>query len=199
MNEYVLGWLSTYGLIAYFLIIAVVSIGIPFPITLMLIVVGSFVEQGAMELWQVIVVGVAGAVTGDQIGYSIGRFGGQRVINKIVKHFDAEEKLEKAKEFTKKWGGTGIFFSRWLITLFGPWINITSGAIRYPWTRFIFWDIAGEICWVVLYVTLGRIFSDRVQEIADLTGNLTWVIFGLILAAFLGWNLLGSFRAHAKT
>ena len=199
MNEYLLQWLSSYGLAAYFIILVISSAGIPFPITLMLIVVGSFVEQGEMELWQVIVLGVAGAVVGDQIGYCIGRFGGRRVVNKIVKRFNAEEKLEKAKKFTEKWGGTGIFLSRWLITLFGPWINITSGAIHYPWGKFIFWDIAGEICWVLLYVMLGKLFSDRVQEIADLAGNLTWVFFGLVFAGLLGWKLISFFRVPAET
>lgn len=199
MNEYLLQWLSSYGLAAYFLILVISSAGIPFPITLMLIVVGSFVEQGEMELWQVIVIGVAGAVTGDQIGYSIGRFGGRRVVNKIVKRFNAEEKLEKAKKFTKKWGGTGIFLSRWLITLFGPWINITSGAIHYPWLKFLFWDILGEICWVLLYVMLGKIFSDRVQEISDLAGNLTWVFVGLVFAGLLGWKVVSFLRVPAET
>lgn len=155
----------------------------------MLIVAGSFVEQGEMDLWQVLSLGVAGAVIGDQIGYCIGRFGGRRLIAKIVERFGGADKIEKAKDFTNRWGGAGIFFSRWLITLLGPWINITSGATKYPWNRFLFWDIAGEICWVVLYVMLGKIFSDRVQEISDLTGNLTYVIFGIIVAAILGWKL----------
>ena len=119
----------------------------------------------------------------------IGRFGGRRLIAKIVERFGGADKIEKAKDFTNRWGGAGIFFSRWLITLLGPWINITSGATKYPWNWFLFWDIAGEICWVVLYVMLGKIFSDRVQEISDLTGNLTYVIFGIIVAAILGWKL----------
>lgn len=199
MSEYLLEWLSTYGLAAYFIILTVASAGVPFPITLMLLVVGSFVEQGEMELWQVIVVGVAGAVTGDQIGYCIGRFGGSRLIDKIVKRFGGKEKIEKAKKFTEKWGGSGIFFSRWLITLFGPWINIASGAVDYSWWRFIFWDVAGEICWVVLYVMLGKIFSDRVQEIVDLSRNLTWAIVGIVFIILLGWKITVFFRAPIET
>ena len=198
MNDYLLQWLSAYGLAAYFLILVISSAGIPFPITLMLIIVGSYVEQGEMELWQVLTIGVAGAVAGDQIGYAVGRFGGSRLVGRMSHRAGGEEKVEKAKNFTKKWGGAGIFFSRWLITLFGPWINITSGAVRYPWGKFIFWDIAGEICWVLLYVMLGKIFSDRVQEISDLMGNLTWVIFGLVIAGLLGWNLIGFFRTPAE-
>lgn len=77
----------------------------------------------------------------------------------------------------------------------GPWINLSSGITAYPWTRFILWDVLGEVLWVVLYVMLGKIFSDRVQGLAELLGNLTWVILGLLVAAFLGWKLINYLRA----
>jgi hypothetical protein len=64
-----------------------------------------------------------------------------------------------------------MFFSRWLVTELGPWLNVTSGIAGYPWRRFIFWDVLGEVLWVVLYVMLGYIFSDRVQYIAEILGN----------------------------
>ena len=64
------------------------------------------------------------------------------------------------------------------MTELGPWINVTSGIAAYPWPRFIIWDALGEVLWVVLYVMLGYIFSDRVQYIAEILGNLAWAIPG---------------------
>lgn len=49
----------------------------------------------------------------------------------------------------------------------------------------------------MIYVSLGRAFSDQVQTIASLLGNLTWVIVGLLAAALLGWKLFG--RSQAPT
>jgi membrane protein DedA with SNARE-associated domain len=60
----------------------------------------------------------------------------------------------------------------------------------YPWTRFFVWDLLGEVLWVVLYVMLGMLFSGRVQALAEVLGNLAWVIVGLIAAMILGWKLL---------
>jgi len=105
-----------------------------------------------------------------------------------------EAKVKKAEGFSKRWGGTGIFFSRWLVTALGPWINLTSGIARYPWRRFLVWDVFGELLWVVVYVGLGYTFSDRVQTIAELLGNLAWAIVGLVVASILGWKLLQYFR-----
>ncbi len=63
--------------------------------------------------------------------------------------------------------------------------------------RFLALDVAGEVLWLVIYVSLGRAFSDQVQTIASLLGNLTWVIVGLLAAALLGWKLFG--RSQAPT
>lgn len=111
----------------------------------MMLAVGSFVEQGELKLWQVLVVGSAGAIVGDQIGYCIGRFGGRRLVKKITDRFGGADKIERSHDFMTKWGGPGIFFSRWLVGPLGPWINISSGITEYPWKRFIIWDVLGEV------------------------------------------------------
>jgi membrane protein DedA with SNARE-associated domain len=197
--DQLLAWLSLYGVPALFIILVVTSAGIPFPDTLLLLVVGSFVEQGEMKLWQVLVVGSAGAIIGDQIGYGLGRWGGRRLVRRITNKMGGADKIKRAEAFSKRWGGAGIFFSRWLVGPLGPWINLSSGITAYSWPRFIFWDALGEVLWVVLYVMLGNIFSDRVQDLAELLGNLTWVIVGVIAATILGWKLFQYFRNSGVT
>jgi membrane protein DedA with SNARE-associated domain len=58
--------------------------------------------------------------------------------------------------------------------------------------------VLGEALWVVLYVLLGRLFSDRVQEMSDLLGDFMWMIIGLIFVVILGWNLLKYFRSPSS-
>jgi hypothetical protein len=41
---------------------------------------------------------------------------------------------------------------------------------------------------------LGYVFSDRVQYITEILGNLAWAILALIVAAILGWKLFRYFR-----
>ena len=199
MIDQLMGWLSLYGVPALFGILVVTSAGVPFPVTLMLLAVGSFVSQGEMKLWQVIVVGSAGAIVGDQIGYCLGLWGGRRLVLRITNKVGGGDKIKRAEAFSKRWGGAGVFFSRWLVGPLGPWINLSSGITAYPWHRFILWDVLGEVLWVVLYVMLGKFFSDRVQELAELLGNLTWVIVGVIAATILGWKLFQYFRNSGGT
>jgi hypothetical protein len=42
-------------------------------------------------------------------------------------------------------------------------------------------------------------FSDRVQYLAEILGNLAWVILGLIVAAILGWKVLKYFSPRAES
>jgi len=159
-----------------------------------LVAAGSFAKQGEMRLLPVIVAGSLAAILGDQIGYGISRWGGRRLIDRITRRLGGAEKVRKAEALSKKWGGPGIFFSRWLITELGPWLNVSSGISGYPWRRFIFWDVLGEVLWVSLYVMLGYVFSDRVQYIAEILGNLAWAILAFIVAIILGWKLFRYFR-----
>jgi membrane-associated protein len=200
LTDQLLASLLVYGLPLLFGVIVIVSAGVPFiPISLMLVAAGSFAAQGSMKLWQVMIVATIGAVTGDQIGYGVSRWGGRGLILKLSRKLGGEAKIQQAESLSKRWGGLSIFLSRWLVTALGPWLNVTSGIARYPWRRFILWDVLGQALWVVLYVMLGYIFSDRVQYIVELLGNLAWAILAFIVAAVLGWKLLRYFWPAEST
>ena len=195
MTDQILSWLSLYGVAALFGILMIASAGVPFPVTLLLVAAGSFTNQGEMTLWHVLLSGSCGAIAGDQLGFGLARWRGRTLIKWLTDRIGGAEKIEKAESFTQKWGGAGIFFSRWLFTPLGPWINITSGIAGYSWPRFLLWDVLGEILWVVLYVLLGYFFSDRVQEVAELLGDLKWVTLGAVVAIVAGWKSIQYFRA----
>lgn len=195
LTDQLLAALSLYGLPVLFGVIAIAATGVPMPVTLMLVAAGSFVELGEMKLWQVLVVASSAAVLGDQIGYALGRWGGRSVLERLRRRKNGEAKIAQARAFAKRWGGAGIFFTRWLVTPLGPWLNLTSGIANYPWGAFLIWDVLGETLWVVIYVLLGKFFSGRVQALLDILGNLSWVIVGLIAAVILTWQLLRSLRS----
>jgi membrane protein DedA with SNARE-associated domain len=190
VTDQVLAALLIHGLPVLFGVILICSVGVPFPISLMLVAAGSFVEQGDMKLWQVIAVASIAAVLGDQIAYGLSRWAGPRLIKRLSRRIGAGTKIKEAEALAKRWSGAGIFLSRWLVTALGPWVNVASGIANYPWRRFLFWDVLGEVLWVILYVGIGYFFSDRVQAIAEILGNLAWVIAGLIVTVILGWRLV---------
>jgi membrane protein DedA with SNARE-associated domain len=152
------------------------------------------ISQGAMNLWWAIGAAGAGSILGDQAGYAIGRWGGPAIITKLSGLFGKRANLEAMEAKAKAWGGPGIFITRWLLSALGPWINLASGTARYPWRRFLFWDILGEFTGAALFISLGRLFNDRVMALYGVLGNLTWAIAALLAAIFLGYQLLAHLR-----
>ena|ERR1039457_2946707 len=197
-TDHLLAALLLYGLPALFSVLVVASVGAPIPASLMLVAAGSFVEQGEMKLWLVVIVASTAAVMGDQIGYGMARWVGRRLVARITHKIGGEDKIRKAEALAKRWGGPGIFISRWLVTSLGPWLNVTSGIAEYPWSRFILWVVLGDVLWVVMNVMLGYIFSDRVQAIAEVLGYLGWIILGFIVAVILGWKILKYLRPQNR-
>src|SRR5580692_9296379 len=135
MSEQVLAALARYGAPALFAIVAIAAVGVPLPVTLILIVTGSLAAQGAMNLWLAIAIAAVGSVAGDQVGYAVGRWGGKRLVGRLSRLIGDAERIEEMDVKARRWGGAGVFFSRWLITPLGTWINLASGAAEYSWLR----------------------------------------------------------------
>jgi len=194
MSEQLLAAVSQYGAPALFGIVAIAALGVPLPITLLLIVSGSMVSQGAMNLWWTIGAAGAGSILGDQAGYVIGRWGGGVAVARLGGLLGRRAGLEAMEAKARAWGGPGIFLTRWLISALGPWINLASGTAGYPWHRFLLWDALGEFTGAALYISLGRFFSDHVMALYGMLGDLTWAVAALLIAVVLGYQLLAHLR-----
>jgi membrane-associated protein len=189
LSEQLLGELALYGTPLLFGITVISCAGVPLPASLLLIAAGSFADHGEMNGPLVVTFASLGAVLGDQIGYMLGRWGDRALTARVSRWLGSEERLAQAEAHARKWGGTGIFITRWLATPLGPFVNLASGFMRYSWFRFLLWDIVGEVLWVALYVGVGEVFSHRVQMLSGLFGQVTWAVAALFIAMVLGWML----------
>lgn len=166
---------------ALFVILAVNCLGVPFPTSLIMLAIGALAAQDQWPLTTFLGWGILGAVAGDQLGYLLGRLGFGLIAAQSTKYAWLSSVLRSAESFEGRWGDLGIFLSRWLFSPLGPYVNLFAGMTAYSWVRFTMWDIAGESVWVGIYMGLGVAFSRSVQNLADLLGDLTWmVVFGAI-------------------
>jgi membrane-associated protein len=199
LGEQLLGGLTSYGIPLLCGITFISSAGAPLPVSLLLIAAGSFADHGDLNFSAVIVFATLSAVAGDFVGFSIGRWGDRRMARKVSVWLGSEERLQQAEEHARKWGGTGIFLTRWLLTPLGPFVNLVSGFADYPWIQFFFWAASGELLWVALYATLGRVFSHRVQELSAILGDASWALLALAFGAFIFWIIFRSANADPES
>jgi membrane protein DedA with SNARE-associated domain len=194
MRDQLLAAVSQYGSPALFAVVMIASMGAPLPIALLLIVTGSLSAQGAMNTWTAIAVAGSGSVIGDLAGYSIGRWGGTKLINHFSRIIGGPHRLEEIEQRARHRAGLYIFLTRWLLAPLGPWVNLASGIASYPWARFLVWDMLGEFFGVALYITLGQIFSDRVIALDSVLGDATWGLVALTVALVMARALYGYVR-----
>lgn len=189
--------LASYGAIAVFVSVLLAAVGVPLPVSFLLIAAGSFIEAGELDFWPIIIAATVGACIGDHLGYLIGRYGGRAFIGRLGARLGAQAAIEQAEATSARWGGVAVFFSRWLVTAIGPYINLLSGVSRGGLLSFTPAVIAGELIWVTGYVYLGRLFNDRVSELSAMLGDATGLVLATLAAIVLLVVLVQRWRAVA--
>ncbi|MBO6725363.1 MAG: DedA family protein [Rhizobiaceae bacterium] len=194
MSAELLEFFTVYGLSAVVVILAIGQFGVPLPTSILLMTVGALLVEGDISAAEAFFWSLGGAVAGDQLGFAVGRFGGQGVRNAVANKPRLEAQLAKAEAYSARWGAMGVFLTRWLISPLGPMVNVVSGLARMRWLTFLAWDIAGETIWVGGYLALGYLFSSSISAIADLISNAAWLLAAAAVTLFLGWRLIKAAR-----
>src|SRR3954469_21313132 len=78
---------------------------------------GVLANQHKLPLWAVLVCGVAGAIIGDSVGYSVGKRYGEALLSKIPNRILKDESLHKAEESIRHNGGKAVFVGRFTTAL----------------------------------------------------------------------------------
>jgi len=194
MTEQLLDTLALYGIPAAALLLAIGQVGIPMPTSLALLALGALAANGDADVSSAFIWAVAGCTLGDQAGYFVGRLVMQQASDRPGMIGKLARRARKAEPHLQKWGGSGVFLSRWLFTPLGPPVNYASGATRLSWPLFTLWGLAGETLWVTIYIVLGYVFGSNIEALANVLGNLSMALALLAIAAFLGWRLLHAAR-----
>ncbi|WP_425052462.1 DedA family protein [Psychromarinibacter sp. S121] len=197
MIETILAAVPVYGLWIVTLATFLSCLAMPIPSSLVMLTAGAFVAAGDLSLVWVVVLAWVGAVLGDQAGFLLGR-GGGRLGERLTRSGKAAELMERAHAFSERHGGPGVFFSRWLVSPLGPYMNLVSGATRMRWLRFALWGAAGEAVWVAIYVGLGYSFSDSITAVAQVAGNFSGALAAGAVAIGLGLWLRAALRRDRR-
>jgi len=159
------GPLNHYGLWAVLLLVLLEDFGIPVPGETVLIAAAIYAGAGRLNVVAVGCIGFIAAVTGDNIGYAIGRFGGRAVVLRWGKYvFITEERLGKAEDFFDHHGGKIIVIARFVEGLRQA-NGIIAGIAEMHWLRFVAFNALGAALWVGTWVTAGYFAGQHIGSI----------------------------------
>jgi membrane protein DedA with SNARE-associated domain len=185
MTTFLSNLVGTYGYWLIFALVGVESIGIPVPGESTLLAAAVYAgSTHRLSITLVIVLAIAGAIVGDNIGFLIGQAGGYRFLRRYggIIRLD-EHRLKLGQYLVARYGTRMVFFGRFIAVLriFAAFLAGTNGM---PWRRFALANAAACIVWAsvmgMLGFQLGASFTGPFGIVALLIAALI-AAFGILL------------------
>lgn len=193
LNE--LGYLAVFGLVL------VEDFGIPVPGETMLILGAVYAGSGRLNVIVVGLVGFAGAVIGDNVGFAIGHFGGRPLVERFGRYvFLTPKRVEAATAFFGRHGGWIIIVARFIEGLRQA-NGIIAGTTGMHWGRFLAFNAIGAALWVVVWTSVGYLAGSNLGAIYDAItryAGYVAVAIGVLLVGYLAWRILRARRRQRQ-
>jgi membrane-associated protein len=139
-------------------------IGFFLPGDSLLITAGLVAATGALNIWWLNVLLIAAAIIGDSVGYAIGVRIGPRLFTREKSWLFNPRHVERTREFYARHGAKTIVIARFvpIIRTFAP---VVAGVGQMAYRRFLFYNVAGGVGWVVSMTWAGYLLGHAVPDI----------------------------------
>lgn len=180
VSQWALTSLTTYGVPMLIFIAFIGSLGIPFPITLVIVAAGAFARTGALDWRLALLACVVGAALADHSEYLLGRLAQPW----LKRRYADNVAWQKAQSIINRQGVWAILLTRFWLTPLAPAVNVIAGS-RYPLVRFMFLDLLGQLIWVLLYGGLGFFFAAEWEAMSRAASLFSAVSIALFFATLV--------------
>lgn len=105
-----------------------------------------------------------GSVLGAQVGYYLGRSGGNALLRKSTRpQFHAA--VTRAREYLDKYGEAKAIVLARFVPVVRTVLNPVAGVLKVPVTTFTLWQIIGGLTWSMGVTTAGYLLGSRIPNI----------------------------------
>ncbi len=196
--ERIVDWVEPAFLTAGYVIIAggvllerSMFIGLIIPGDVILALGGVYAAQGKLNLVAVIVVGTLAAITGESIGFWLGRRYGAGMIRHVpvLGRFLAD-RLGDAEDYFKRHGGKTVAIGRYA-TAAGAFVPFSAGVGKMPYRRFMAFDVPAIAVWATGISIFGYVFGRNLAFVDKALSRFGLIVLGLVTVIFLArwlWN-----------
>jgi membrane-associated protein len=177
-----------WALLLLFVLLTLESFGLPLPGETALIACAVLASQGSLSIVAVVVVAVAAAIIGDNLGYWAAREGGRPLLqrHRLTRAY-AERYLPRGERFFARHGGKTVFLGRFVAVLrvTAAWI---AGLSHMSWWRFLAWNAAGGIVWATTIALISYYLGDAAASALNRYG--LFAAGGALLLSALGFLIV---------
>lgn len=136
--------------------------------------------DATIDPWLMAATLIVAAILGDAVNYAIGFRLGPKVFKDEGARFLKKKHLERTQAFYEKHGGKTIILARFMpiIRTFAPFV---AGIGRMPYSRFVWFNVAGAILWVPPFLFAGYVVGNR----PEVKSNFHIIIVLIVLLSVL--------------
>ncbi|MBO0734095.1 MAG: DedA family protein [Methylocapsa sp.] len=163
------------------------SAGVPLPGETALVLASIYAgASGKLNLALIIICAAAGAITGDNIGFWIGRTWGLKFLLRYGKLVHLPEKRLRLGQHLFAWHGAKIVFFGRFVAFLRVFAALLAGANRYRWPPFLFFNAAGGIIWAIVFGVGAYLFGESIRLVSGPLGiaALCAAMIGIIFAMY---------------
>jgi len=137
--------------------------------------------EGTLNIWWLSLSLSLAAIIGDSVGYWIGYHAGPKIFNRENSFFFNKNHLIRTKKFYDKYGPKTIVLARFvpIVRTFAPTV---AGVGRMEYKRFLIYNVAGGIGWVLAMISAGYFLGRSVPNIEK---QIHWVILIVIFLSIV--------------
>jgi membrane protein DedA with SNARE-associated domain len=153
--------LATWGYLALFVATFISAMAIPIGAEIAIGYAGALASgqltghHDHLSLGLVIVVAALGEIAGSTVGYSIGRFGGRPLVDRVGKYILlTHEDLDRAEAWFTRRGEPVVFFGRF-IPLLRSFISIAAGLGEMGIAKFLAFTTVACAMWCAALASIG--------------------------------------------
>ena len=172
--------IGVYAILFFIVFIETGLVIMPFlPGDSLLFAAGSFAALGSLRVAILLVTLAIAAILGDSLNYAIGKRLGRKIFREN-RRFLNHNHLRMTEDFYYRHGNKAIILARFIpiIRTFAPFV---AGIGNMNYARFLLYNVAGGILWVVLFVYGGYLFGN-IPLVRD---NFSLAIIAIIIVSVL--------------
>lgn len=195
-------FLKSAGYGAIFVLSFVSSMGLPVGAEVALIYGGVLAsgqvpgEGKPLQLAVVIIVAIVGELLGSAAGYSIGRFGGRPLVDRVGKYVLLTHKdLDRAEAWFARRGEPFVLFGRF-IPLLRSFVSFAAGLGEMALPKFALFTLIGCAVWCTALCSLGYSLGSSYNHVLKGFNDAGYVLAALavIAVAFVIWHRVRELR-----
>lgn len=176
-------FLTSFGYIALIVLTVAEAACVPIPSEITLGFAGYLASTGRLEIALVIVLATLGELAGSFVGWSIGRFGGRPLVDKLGRYvLLTKSDLDRAETWFKRRGEPAVFFGR-VLPVIRTFISIPAGIAEMSLVRFGVATALGSAIWCSAIALTGYELGGQWTKITKGFSAAGYVLAALVVVA----------------